>query len=223
MKTQSFLLLFLATATTIKACGGGCYSPTEGYPQQPYDNIGYPTYIPSNAPVNQGGYASSPGYYGTHLVPEPKYPIYPQTQSYGQNPYPTGYTYAPVPTYKGITYPGSSPYLTPGTMYTVYAPEPTPVGIPPTPAYNELTTIPYISMPYVTPKINSSYMIDTSTTMYVTTSKYASSSMHSSPTSVTLPIQTSSASNMKEITTITWAWMVACGGVAVGIGLHIRF
>lgn len=222
MKTHSILLL-LASATAIKACGGGCYTKSAEYLQQPYDNVAYPTYIPSNAPVNQGGYTASGGYYDIHLVPGPNYPMYPKTQSYGKETYPTMYTYTPVPTYKEITYLGPSPYSTPGTTYTMYAPEPSPIGIPPTPRYASMTTIPYISIPYVTPKINSSYALDTSTTMYVTTSKYASSSMHSSPTSVTLPIQSSSASNPKEITKITWVWMVAIGGVGVGLGLHIHF
>ena len=217
MKIPHLLPLLLATATSIKACGS-CNGKKDQYSQYSYDNVGYPTYIPSNAPVNQAGYTPSGGYYDTHLIPEPTYTVYPESKSYSHELYPSTSAYAPSPPYGEKSYPISSPYPTAGNTYIPYAPEPTPIGIPPTPGYNSMST----SIAYVYPKINSTYTTGTSTA-YFTTSKYASSSMHSSSTSVTVPIQTSSASNTSRITMISWVWAVAIGGVGVGLGMQIQF
>ena len=215
MKTWSLVGLLLATTTGIEVCT--CNGEPVEYPQHGYGDTGYPAYGPSSAPVNQGGYTPPSGYYNTPTVPKATgYTLYPESQSYGHETYPTAYTPVPSTSYETPSYTVPSPYSTPGTAYISKVPQPTPVGIPPTPGYNGLTTI-----SYVYPKVNNSYTTGISTTSF-TSSNYGSSSTQSISTSVATP--SSSASKNMDITMFRWAWAVAIfGGVGIGIGLQVHF
>jgi hypothetical protein len=215
MKTHLFLLL-LAIISYVDACGT-CDSVSVGNPQQMYDNIGYPSYPSSKAPVSQAEYVTPGGSYNTHLSPATNYPVYQESSSYYHGAIPTTYVYAESSASKKGLYPTLVQYSSSESSYIAYPPEPTPVGTPPTPVYYETTTLAYVS-----PTYSSSYTTSTSTA-YATTNSYTSSSVQSSPTTVTLPIQTSSASCMKGFTMITWAWAVAIGGVGICMGLHLQF
>lgn len=209
-------LLLLAILPSIDACGG-CTTEPEKYPQQMYDNIGYPSYPSSEAPVSQAGYLTPGELYNTYLSPATSYPVYQKSSSYYHETIPTTYVYAESSSSEKGSYPTIVQYSSSKNSYIMYPPQPTPVGTPPTPVYYGMTTIAYVST-----KSNSSYTTSTSTA-YVTTSKYTSSSVSSSPASVTLPIQTSSAFRTKEVTRVTWAWAVTIGGVGICFGFHFQF